>query len=377
MWCAHRANGKFSPAKGNGLSNLEEPEMEALTAKGHDVRGDIRDDEEAVYLMDHPDSDEEIPTLDIAAYLSGQPGARERVAAQLRDISETVGFFYLKGHGIPSDLIDRVFGESRRFHALPIEIKRAIPYFDTGSFRSGYQPSFKDEYQNTNINIIANAKPNLVARFSINREGGSGGLSMTDEERRARVNIWPENLPGFKETLSDYHARIEKLGRQFLPLWATSLKLSSDYFEKFFATPHLTMSLLYYPPQEQVGDRQYGIAPHTDNAMMTFLAQKDIPGLAVRMPSGHWRAVEPVPGTLVVNTGNLIVRWTNDQYLSTKHRVINTNTVDRYSIPVFFGPSGDALIEVLPTCRGPERPALYEPITYLQLRKWYYGPRKS
>ncbi len=177
-------------------------ELKTQESKPHDVRGDIRDDDEAVYLMDHPDSDEEIPTLDIAPYLTGQPGGRETAAAQLRDISRTVGFFYLKGHGIPQGLIERVFEQSRRFHALPIETKKKIPYFDTGSFRSGYQPCFKDEYQRTNINIIADAKPNLVAKFAINREGGSGGLSMTEEERRARVNIWPENLPGFKETLA-------------------------------------------------------------------------------------------------------------------------------------------------------------------------------
>jgi isopenicillin N synthase-like dioxygenase len=341
----------------------------------HDVRGALRDDEQAVYLMDHPDSEEQIPILDISPYIGGEKGGREAVAARLRDISKTIGFFYLKGHGIPLALIDAMFEQSRRFHALPADDKLKIPYFDTGSFKSGYQPCFKDGYQSTNINIIADAKPNLNAKFSVNREGGSGGLSMTDEQRRARVNIWPENLPGFRETLSDYHARIETLGRQFLPLWAAGLGLPLDYFDRFFATPHLTMSLLYYPPQSEIGNRQYGIAPHTDNAMMTFLAQKDIPGLAVRMPSGHWRAVDIVPGTLLVNTGNLLVRWTNDEYLSTKHRVINTNKVDRYSIPVFFGPSGDALIEVLPTCRGPSRPPLYEPITYLQLRQWYYGVR--
>ncbi len=352
-------------------------QVETKRPEPHDVRGENRDDDEAVYLMDHPDSDEEIPTLDIASYLSGRPGGREAAAARLREISTSVGFFYLAGHGIPQHVIDGVFEQSRRFHALPSEIKTKIPYFETGSFRSGYQPCFRDEYQRTNINIIADAKPNLVAKFSINREGGSGGLSMSEQERRARVNVWPENLPGFKETLLDYHGRIEQLGRRFLPLWAASLDLPLDYFDKLFATPHLTMSLLYYPPQKEIGNRQYGIAPHTDNAMMTFLAQKDVPGLAVRMPSGHWRAVDVVPGTLLVNTGNLIVRWTNDEYLSTKHRVINTNEVDRYSIPVFFGPSGDALIEVLPTCRGPDRPAHYEPMTYLQLREWYYGPRKS
>jgi isopenicillin N synthase-like dioxygenase len=344
--------------------------------KVHDVRGEIRDDTEAVYLMDHPDSDEEIPTLDIAAYLAGEPGSCEAAAGRLREISKTIGFFYLKGHGIPQDLVDRVFAQSRRFHALPLAAKTAIPYFDNGSFKSGYQPCSRDGYQLTNINIISDAKPNLVAKFSVNREGGSGGLSMSEEQRRARVNIWPENLPGFKETVLEYQTGIERLGRRFLPLWAASLNLPLDYFDKFFATPHLTMSLLYYPPQKQIGERQYGIAPHTDNALMTFLAQKDVPGLAVRMPSGRWRAVDIVPGALLVNTGNLMVRWTNDEYLSTKHRVINTNEVERYSIPVFFGPSGDALIEVLPTCRGPERPPLYQRITYLGLRQWYYGPRK-
>ncbi len=105
---------------------------------------------------------------------------------------------------------------------------------------------------------------------------------------------------------------------------------------------------------------------------MTFLLQEDVPGLAVQMPSGHWRIVDPVPGTLLINTGNLMVRWTNGAYLSTRHRVINTNSVDRYSIPLFFGPSGDAMIACLPTCQSADRPAQYEPLTYRQLRDWYY-----
>ena len=169
-------------------------DLKIQDSKPRDVRGEIRDDENSIYLMDHPDSDEEIPTLDIAPYLSGKPGGREAVAAKLRDISKTVGFFYVKGHGIPQSVIDAVFEQSRRFHALPLETKKKIPYFETGSFKSGYQPCFKDEYQSTNINIIENAKPNLVAKFSINREGGSGGLSMTDEQRQARINCLAREL---------------------------------------------------------------------------------------------------------------------------------------------------------------------------------------
>jgi isopenicillin N synthase-like dioxygenase len=339
-----------------------------------DVRGTVHDDDESVYLMDHPDSTEEIPTLDIAPYLAGERGGREAAAARLREISMSVGFFYLKGHGVPRSLIEGLFAQSRRFHALPEAEKRKIPFFSVGSFKSGYAAMEEDGYGRTNINIVQGAKPNRVAKFSINREGGSGGRSMTEAEHTAVVNVWPENLPGFKETLQQYHAMIENLGRRFLPLWAVSLKLPPDYFDRFFATPHLTMSLLYYPPQKEVGNRQYGIAPHTDNAMMTFLAQSEVPGLAVRMPSGHWRAVDIVPDTLLVNTGNIIVRWTNDEYLSTKHRVINTHDRDRYSIPCFFGPSADALIEVVPTCRGPGRPPRYEPITYRAARDWYYAP---
>ena len=321
---------------------------------------EMTDDERQIYLMDHPDSTEEVPVLDMSAYLAGAPGAAEALAAQLRRVTETIGFFYLSGHGIPESLIADTFEQSRRFHALPHETKSAIPYVSHDNFMSGYQAAGTPRAKKSAVNIIAGAKPNLLSKFSVNRETGG-----------APVNIWPD-LPGFRETVADYHGRIEGLGRQFLPLWAISLGLPTDWFEPHFAAPHLTLSLLHYPPQKEVGERQYGIAPHTDNSFMTFLAQSNVGGLAVRMPSGHWKLVEKIPGTLLVNTGNLMVRWTNGRYLSTKHRVINTANVDRYSLPVFFGPSPDALIECAPTCCA-DTPAQYEPITYRDLRKWYYG----
>jgi len=318
--------------------------------------------EEEIRLMDYPDSTEEIPRLDMSSYLHDEPGGREHVAAQLKEITETVGFFYLSGHGIAQSLIDRVFAESRRFHGLPAEIKDRLPWIDRDSHKTGYLGAGKERTERTNVNIIDHAK-NLYSRFTIIRE----------PDPRVETNVWPENLPGFKEVVLEYQAAVEALGKKFLPLWATALRLPLDFFDPMFEIPHVTLSLLHYPPQKRIGDRQYGIAPHTDNSMMTFLAQANMPGLAVRMPSGHWRLVEIIPGTLLVNTGNVLVRWTNDQFLSTKHRVINTNTVDRYSIPVFFGPHLDAMIEVLPTCLSASNPPRYEPITYRASRKWYYG----
>jgi len=321
------------------------------------------------HLMDYPDSTEEIPILDIAPALSGSKEGLATVASELRQITETIGFFYLKGHGIPQDLVDRVFAESRRFHSLPAEVKARVAHRFTDSFQSGYVPPATPRSKSANVDIIENAKPNLLAKFLVTRE-----LDVTDS-RYKPINVWPDDLPGFRETVMEYHAAIEKLARSFLPIWATSLNMPVDFFEPFFKEPHLTLSLLNYPPQKVVGNRQYGIAPHTDNSFMTFLAQSTVPGLAVRMPSGHWRVVENIPGTFLVNTGNVIMRWTNDRYLSTKHRVINTAHVDRYSIPMFFGPSGDALIECIPTCESADRPARYEPITYRKLREWYYGLR--
>jgi isopenicillin N synthase-like dioxygenase len=319
-------------------------------------------EEEELRLMDYPDSTEEIPTLDMSPYLKGEPGGRERVAAHLKEISETIGFFYLTGHSIPDDLQKQVFEQSKRFHSLPEEVKNRIPLVDVDTHKTGYQGGGEERSNRANVNIIKDAKTNLYSKFTVIRE--------TDP--KVERNVWPENLPGFKEVVVKYHAAVEKLGRQFLPLWATALNLPLDYFDKYFEIPHVNLSLLLYPPQKNIGNRQYGIAPHTDNSMMTFL-QANASGNAVRMPSGHWRLVELSQDRLLINTGNLLVRWTNGQFLSTKHRVINTNTFDRYAIPVFWGPSADALIEVLPTCQGPNNPPKNEPITYRELRKWYYG----
>lgn len=318
-------------------------------------------------LADHPDSTEQIPTVDMGPYLQGHPGGLEAVAASLRDASRQVGFFYLTNHGIPHALIAETFAAARRLHGLPEHEKKKIPWYDGALFKIGYESYAADKNYKTNVNVLANTRPNAYAKFVVGRSVGP--------QAEATAAVWPENLPGFRETLLAYGAAVERLGRQFLPLWCHSLNLPRDALDRHFQTPHVQLGLLHYPPQPEVGNRQYGIAPHTDNAFMTFLAQGDVSGLAVRMPSGHWRTVDVIPGTLVVNTGNSMVQWTNEEYLSTKHRVINTNTVDRYSIPVFFGPGDDTVIEPLPTCHGPDRPPLYKPVTYGDLRSWYYGER--
>src|SRR5205823_4772247 len=115
------------------------------------------------------------------------------------------------------------------------------------------------------------------------------------------------------------------------------------------------LRFLHYPPQELDDYEQFGQRPHTDNSFFTMLAREEVPGLAVRLPSGEWLAPPVIDGTFLVNLGNVMKRWSNDRFLSTPHGVLNDSGRDRYSIAVFYSPNPDARLEVLPTCTGCRR----------------------
>ena len=101
-------------------------------------------------------------------------------------------------------------------------------------------------------------------------------------------NLWPDDLPGFRETVVSYSAAMERLGLSLLPLYAVSLDLPPDYFAQSFRMPSYTLRMSHYPRQEVVEDNEFGLAPHTDTSFMTMLAQNDVPGLSIRLPNGRW-----------------------------------------------------------------------------------------
>ncbi|MDX3904645.1 MAG: 2-oxoglutarate and iron-dependent oxygenase domain-containing protein [Pigmentiphaga sp.] len=335
--------------------------MDALDASA-------RSEEEERYLMDHPDSDEEIPVVDIADYLAGRPGARERAAAQLRDASENVGFLYLTGHGVDPVLFPRMFDAAARFHALPLAIKQAIALNEHNAGYLGMSETLSA------VSSIIKHKPNRNAAFLMNRERSPDDPEVQAGTRFHGLNQWPDEsaIPGFRATLLEYYAAMESLARHMMPLWAVALGLPPGFFDAAFEKPHIIMRVSHYPPHPDRQEGQYGLAPHTDNSLMTLLAQANVPGLAVRMPSGHWRLAPLTPGALIVNTGNLMVRWTNGRFLSTKHRVINTGDTDRYAFPVFVGPNASTVIRTLPTCLDKTGGTEYPPVRYQELLEWYF-----
>jgi isopenicillin N synthase-like dioxygenase len=160
---------------------------------------------------------------------------------------------------------------------------------------------------------------------------------------------------------------------RMLPGFATALGMPPDTFAPFFANePHINLRFLHYPPQHDTSENTFGTAPHTDNSFMTALARTDVPGLAIRLPSGEWFAPPVIAGTFLVNLGNMMRRWSNDRFLSTPHGVINESGTDRYSIAYFHSPNPASTIECLPSCVSADNPVRYLPAVYRDLVLEFY-----
>lgn len=322
-----------------------------------------------------PAPDEIIPVLDVGPYLAGRPGARERLAADLREACERIGFYFIAGHGIAQGVVDAVFEQNARFHALPLERKLEIKIDENVV---GYLPMQGGLSRSARLTKIT--KPNLNESFFIRNE-----LAPDDPDLLARrllrvPNKWPRDLPGFREALLAYFNAMQRLAHAMLPVYATALDLPPDHFDAPFSKDRSTLRVAHYPPAE-VTDDQFGSAPHTDGGFVTMLAQARVPGLEVYSRTGKWIAAPAIEGTFLVNSGDLLAIWTNDRFRSTPHRVINRSGTDRYSIPFFFNPNPEARIECLPTCTGPDNPPRHPPTTYhdyyVRTRFQYAAPAKE
>jgi isopenicillin N synthase-like dioxygenase len=311
---------------------------------------------------------ETISVIDIADYLRGTRGALAGVARQLRQALTTVGFFVLTGHDVPLVLIDDTFAQAGRFHKLPMTKKLALKLNEhvNGYMAMGRYAVFTSEVNN-------NDKGDLNEAFFVKRERGPDDPLAHSGRRFVGPNQWPDeaDLPGFREAVLNYAAVMDGFARRLLPAVAVSLDLAPDWFDQAFADSQFTLRLSHYPPVA-AEPNQFGIAPHTDSNFMTFLAQTEVPGLQVRLPSGEWLGVPYVPGSFAVNSGDMMVRWTNGRFKSTPHRALPPVGRDRYAIPFFLGPRFDQVIECLPSCASVDTPPRWPPITYAEWQAYWY-----
>ncbi|MFN0028227.1 MAG: isopenicillin N synthase family dioxygenase [Acidimicrobiales bacterium] len=296
-----------------------------------------------------------VPVLDLGPWLAGEDGAEKALANGLRSALEEIGFFFVVNHGIDWAMVDSVYECARRLHALPDPVKEAMPmsarqggYLTLGGGTS-YASAIAGEIR----------KPNLNAAFFMHRGGYRD------------ANQWPP-LDGFQTTVERYLDAMTAFARSLLPLYAASLSLAPDFFDAAFEQPSTTLRLSHYPLVDHE-DSQWGLAPHTDSSFMTLLPANDVPGLWIR-PEGHdWIEPPALPRSFLINSGDILRRWTNDRFLSTAHRVMNASGTDRYAMPFFYGARDDAMVEALPTCVSKDHPALHPPITYGEYQRWFLG----
>lgn len=311
-----------------------------------------------------------IPVIDYGPMFAGEKGALERVAAQLRHACEVVGFFYVKNHGVSEELVARTFDNARRFHALPLEekLKLKLDQNNVGylALNSSVQAASK---------VHKATKPNQNESFFVTHDRGPDHPDVIANTPMRGPNFWPDPalIPGFREEVMEYVHEMDALCTRMIPAFAVALGLPADYFARFFENEaNIKLRMLHYPPPEVFEENQFGQAPHTDNGFMTVLAREDVPGLAVRLPNGEWFPPPLIPGTFLVNLGNLLRRWSNDRFLATPHGVLNDSGRDRYSLAYFHSPHPDSLIECLPTCQSADNPAQYPPVIYRDMALDFY-----
>ncbi|HMK78432.1 MAG TPA: 2-oxoglutarate and iron-dependent oxygenase domain-containing protein [Xanthobacteraceae bacterium] len=296
-------------------------------------------------------SADEMPILDLTALTAG--GDIKPIAQRMRHACLTTGFFYVANHGIPQAVIDHLFATTKRYFDLPME-QRLTHRMDE-RFRRGFMPQ--------GINQHPGFAPDLKESYEIGVD-----LPLSDPDVAAGLplhgpNRWPAECPWLREAAEAYFNQAQALGKRLLKVCAVSLDMPEDYFLQFCVKPMVQMRLFHYPPQEPMSDEKaFGVAPHTDYGMITLLLQDPIGGLELKKRDGEWVSAPFVPGTLVINIGDLFQRWTNDIYTSNQHRVINRTGKERYSVPMFFNLDYQSVVACLPTCQSAATPAKYEPI---------------
>ena len=305
-----------------------------------------------------------IPLLDIGPYLAGEPGARAALAQKIERTCLDTGFLVIANHGIDPRLIDGAFAAAASFFDRPMERKNQLK---VGDLNIGYLPYGAQIVRTSKVHV--NTQPNLSESFYIVSDLSRDDPRILSGDPLYGLNKWPAEMPDFKAATLTYMRAMRPLAERMVSAIGTSLGLADDYFPPRFKDPTTTLRLIRYPSHDRAEDNQFGFAPHIDTNFLTLLARSALPGLEVRTTQGEWIRPPHVPNTFVVNTGEMLGRYSNDRYIPTPHRVVNDNNTLRHAIPFFFGPGLEAIIEPVPTCVSAENPAKYEPLLYADHRR--------
>jgi isopenicillin N synthase-like dioxygenase len=276
-----------------------------------------------------------VPIIDVGP-LAARSERRFHVARELDKACRECGFFYVVGHGVSAELIERLMEQSRRFFALPLDVKMQIRMERGGRAWRGYFPVGGE---------LTSGKPDWKEGIYFGAELGSDHPLVRAGTPMHGPNLFPDAIGGFRESVLEYMAELTRLGHALMSGLALGLGLDESwFFDRYTGEPLTLFRIFNYPVPPESAGTLWGVGEHTDYGVLTMLAQDEAGGLQVRSRS-RWIEAPPVPGSFVCNIGDMLDRMTGGLYRSTPHRVRNQARRDRLSLPFFFDPNFHAEVK--------------------------------
>ena len=299
-----------------------------------------------------------IPVIDIASLRDGSDP--QAIAGALHAASQGLGFIYVRGHGIPDDVIERARTTAFNFFRSADSDKKTV---SVSSRHRGW-------LGRGGAKMRDDAKPDLKESFIWGYQDENGS---TPEDHALRgTNQWPLFLPAMQDDAMAYFHHAHSVAHHLMRGFALGLGLGENFFLRTASRPLSRASFVYYPAQPpELGEEQFGVGPHTDFGVLTVLCQDSVGGLQVQDINGDWIEAPPIEGSLVVNVADLLARWTDGAYKSTPHRVVNSSGQERLSLVLAFDPDPETMI-VARDVFGSDYAAKEEPISCGDYLNWRF-----
>lgn len=284
-----------------------------------------------------------VPVLSLKSYTEGEATDQKHFMDELYTGIKDYGFIILKEHDVSTTLLHKGYELLKAFYALPTDVK--MKYAGVHGGQRGYTPFGREHAKGSPVMDL--------------KEFWHVGREVPADHNLAKyypANVWPEELPEFRQVFEELYASLEEAGRALLQALTFPLDVPQFYFENMVNEGNSILRLLHYPPiPEGVDPRCLRAAPHEDINLITILPAATATGLQLKDRNGEWLNVDAEPDTLIVDAGDMLARATNDVIPSTTHQVVNTSEasgMSRYSMPFFMHPNPEAILSCIPSCRG-------------------------
>lgn len=316
-------------------------------------------------------SAQNIPSIDLADFLSGDEKRKGEFVEKLGQAYENIGFVAVKNHGLSDELVKKLYDQVQAFFNLPEDVK--MKYVVPGlAGQRGYTPFGKEHAKGRNTGDL--------------KEFWHFGQYVEDNDPIASEypeNVQVEELPEFNRAGKDAYQTLEGTGRNMLRAIALYLGLEETYFDDKIHNGNSILRPIHYPPITEAPDDAVRAAEHEDINLITLLMGASAEGLEVLNKQGEYVPVTALPEQIIVNVGDMLQRHTNNKLRSTTHRVVNPPKEkwgqSRFSIPFFLHPRSEMPLDCLEECIDEKHPRQYEDITaggYLDERLREIGLKK-